>query len=1181
MHGDAANAINPVPRHRSRRMLGITALLIAGLLLVYLLLSWFAFEPMLRWALPRFASEHAGHQLSFRQARFDPWRLRAQMQGLELRRRDGQPLLQIEGLDVDLDAASPFKRTWLIERLQLTAPVVHLSLQADGRPNWMDLIDSFAAAPTPANAPAAAPPRLKLQQLIVQRGQLALADRSNGRDMRVRVDPLDLEVADLSTLPDERGDLRLNASLVGGGTLNWRGRLGLNPLAATGEWDLQALDLQRLWPYLTPYLAMAPPQGRASLKLAYDFSEHDSQLSLLLDHIDLQFQGVALRGDAAQQPAIALEHLALKGGRLDLSKHEGSIAGIEIGPGRIALNRDASGQIDLANWLRTGPATAPVTVAVSAPVGAVAPQPVWRLAVDKLQVQGIALDLSDQSRAAALRAQAAQLQVGLSLRAEVGAAEPSVEIEQGTARLDGLTLSSAGLPQPWFSMQAIELTGGSFSSSQRRATLGAVTLSGGLLRAERDEKGRLPLVDALQPGAAAATSAPPAAGATAKAAPPWHFSVDHMQARDFAVALREASVTPATQIDLIDLKADLKGLSEDMQRAVPVTLDFRIKSGGRFQASGKLVPGAPSADLQLALDGLSLLPLQPYVAQATTLVLKRGVVASKGRLRWQANGWRYDGALDLGPLLVDEMADGDRFLSWQRLHTPLLNVTPKGLHIAELNADGLGSKLTIFKDKTLNVAKVMKTPPAPAAVPAPAPASASASASAPVRASDATAPPFGVDIERIRIQPGTLDFADLSLALPFGTRIHDLSAQLVGLKNSGDVPARLELDGKVDEFGLARAAGQLRVFDPTAFTDVKVEFRNVEMANLTPYSATFAGRRITSGKLSLDLEYKLDKRQLAGENKIVMDKLTLGERVESPTAANLPLDLAVAILQDSDGRIDLGLPVSGSLDDPQFSYGQIVWKAIVNVLTKIVTAPFRALGALFGGSERKLDSIGFDAGSAVLLPPEREKLMLLSQAMAKRPGLAVTVQAGYDADADAAALRQSAVRRAVALLSGRSLAPDEDPGPIVTTQPSSQRALEQLFVNRFGAPALAELRQKVAAAKAAALAASQPPSGPSPALSSDAGADADGGLHARLLQGLVDAEVIDEPRLQSLAAARGRAVADELAARAVPPARVRIEPAARQTAKDGAVVTVLGLAVAGSAAATAAPDAASAPGGAR
>jgi hypothetical protein len=121
------------------------------------------------------------------------------------------------------------------------------------------------------------------------------------------------------------------------------------------------------------------------------------------------------------------------------------------------------------------------------------------------------------------------------------------------------------------------------------------------------------------------------------------------------------------------------------------------------------------------------------------------------------------------------------------------------------------------------------------------------------------------------------------------------------------------------------------------------------------------------------LEYKVKQRQLSGENKFIVNKLKLGERVDSPDAIKLPLDLAIALLEDSKGIIDLDLGVR-QLDDPQFSYGKIIWKAIVNVLTKLVTAPFRALGKLLGVSSEKLEAVDFDPGSSTLLPPEQEKL---------------------------------------------------------------------------------------------------------------------------------------------------------------------------------------------------------------
>jgi hypothetical protein len=212
----------------------------------------------------------------------------------------------------------------------------------------------------------------------------------------------------------------------------------------------------------------------------------------------------------------------------------------------------------------------------------------------------------------------------------------------------------------------------------------------------------------------------------------------------------------------------------------------------------------------------------------------------------------------------------------------------------------------------------------------------------------------------------------------------------------------------------------------------------------------FAGYKIAEGKISLDLKYKVRDSKLEGDNHIVIDQLKLGERVDSPDALKLPLELAIAILKDSDGRIDLGLPVSGDMNDPQFSYGAVVWKAIGNVLTKIVTAPFRALGALFGISGDKMEAVDFDPGSAKLLPPEREKLKQVAQILAKRAQLKLTAPAQYSEAADGAALKARAVRLEIAKRAGITLAAGEEPGPLDLQDRHVRSALRDLYAERFG-----------------------------------------------------------------------------------------------------------------------------------
>jgi len=251
------------------------------------------------------------------------------------------------------------------------------------------------------------------------------------------------------------------------------------------------------------------------------------------------------------------------------------------------------------------------------------------------------------------------------------------------------------------------------------------------------------------------------------------------------------------------------------------------------------------------------------------------------------------------------------------------------------------------------------------------------------------------------------------------------------------------------------------------------------MVSISPYTMKFAGYKIAQGRMSLDLRYTVRNGQLEGTNRIIVDNLTLGERVESPDALKLPLELAIAILKDSNGRIDLGLPVSGNLNDPQFSYGAIVAKAIGALFTRIVSAPFRALAGLFGGGGgggERLETVVFDAGSDRLLPPEREKLQQVAQLLGQRTQLKLLVPAQYSENADGAALRARAVRTEVARRAGFRLASGEDPGPLDMADRNVRGALRSLYADRFGD---AELDKQRKAAEAAAPA----PAAPAPAAS--------------------------------------------------------------------------------------------------
>jgi len=451
-------------------------------------------------------------------------------------------------------------------------------------------------------------------------------------------------------------------------------------------------------------------------------------------------------------------------------------------------------------------------------------------------------------------------------------------------------------------------------------------------------------------------------------------------------------------------------------------------------------------------------------------------------------------------------------------------------------------KFIIEKDRSINIARVIKSDPA---------------AKQPEKAPAASADPFPLRVRRILVSDGKVDFADLSLITPFGTKIHELKGVVAGVSSAKNVRAQIKLDGRVDEYGTSKIDGELNSSDPKAFTDISVVFRNVEMSRLTPYSGKFAGRKIDSGKLSVDLKYKIDKSRLAGDNQIVVERLILGEKVESPDAVDLPLDLAVALLEDSNGVIDLGLPVSGNLDSPEFSFGALIWKALGNLITKIVTSPFRALGALLpGGGEEAFNVVAFEPGRSDVPPPEKEKLAKLAGALQKRPQLKLSVQGRYNPESDRAELRTTAVRQALTVRLGQKPVPGEEPGPVDFGSPETTKALEALFAERLGAEALKALKAEF---KAADEKAKKETAAKGKSAAAEAAAEDPGQTAKILFDRLAAAEPVDEGTLVRLGDARAQAVIAELSGPGqIAAERLEAKPAAALEPKDS-ISAVLNL----------------------
>lgn len=1120
---------------RSRRFLiGI------GLLVAYAVCGFFLLPYLVARYVPEFARDTLKRQASVGEVRLNPFLLTFEVNDLRLSESDGSPIGGVRRLYLDLQTSSLLRWAWVFKDVAVDGLDLQLVTGPDGRVNLAELAAAFRERAPAAPEKAEPPPRMVLRHVALSDGRLTYTDRSGPAPASATVAPINLEFENVSTLPERKGPYAIRATLPGGGEVGWRGEVSLRPVASDGELTLTGFRPQNIWKFLQEEVRLAPPDGEIDFTTRYRFLFADGKPELLLSGAHLRVSGLSLRVAGAEQPLVALQRIEASDVGFDLLRREIKVPKLELSDGRIGASVAEDGTLDWQTIAVGGEKAA----AAAPPERAVSANP-WRIALADVEVADVAVRFTDRSRVTPLALDVGKAKIKAAADLELGGAASAVASNALRVELSGVALTRLAGGAPLVTVDSAALEGKSIDTAKREIALGELAVRGGRTKLTRDARGGIdPLGTFATSERGALRTAVGQAGEAARAeGAPWRFRLDALNLREFRISLADQSVEPAVGYDLVDVSATLKDLTNDSRAPVGFDVALRVAQGGRFAAAGSFVPDGSGAEARVDLTRISLVPLQPAVAHFAALELKSGNLSASAKVQYRATKsgpqLHAGGRLDVAGLQVNEAESGDRFLSWKALSVDGISfgLAPDRLAIADVRLVEPEAKVTVFKDRSVNLATVLKQ------------RAGSADAGA---TSDVS---FPVTVDRVRVQGGTVDFADLSLVLPFAARITGFAGSATGVSSDPASRAEMEFEGQVEPSGLARVNGAISPFAPKRFTDLRTEFRNVAMTPLSPYSATFAGRRIASGSLTLDLEYKVKDGKLLGENKVLLDKFTLGERVEAPGALQLPLDLAIALLTDSNGRIDVAVPVRGDVDHPEFSYGHLVWQAIVTVIKNIVTAPFRALGALLGGDAGQLDAIAFDPGADRVLPTEIEKLKKVADALQKRPQLKLIVDGRYHAAVDGEALRAEKVRRELASAQGVKLEPGEAPGPVAFDAAKTQLALEKLMTARAGDRAMAEFKtqfEKRVGREATRV---------NPVLSLFGRGSSDREFYEALYRRLVELHPLDAAELEALAKRRAAAVEEALVKTAgVEPARVATgKPEAISEAAGGTVDTRLRL----------------------
>jgi len=593
----------------------------------------------------------------------------------------------------------------------------------------------------------------------------------------------------------------------------------------------------------------------------------------------------------------------------------------------------------------------------------------------------------------------------------------AMQLADGSLELLDLKLAQ-GRNAPLVVLPRVSVSGVEADLIARDLRIASVSLQDGRIGATRAADGGINLVRLLTPKPPRTRPEPSA---------PFHLDLKELSLKGFQVAFQDLAPVRPVQAQIRDLDLTLRNLSLDPAGQADLKLSLKLNGKTGISAEGKVAALRPAVDLAVKVDQLELPPFDPYLAPAMDIRLNRGTLSLDGRLTGAFEARPTDFTAFRGNLRLQqfEAADGTRgepFLGYRSLALDGMEVrtNPDSLTIQSVDLVEPAPRMVVAPDGSTNVNRALKlTPP-----PGPNPPSPLGAALPPTQGR-----PFKLSIMKTRIRSGRLSFIDRSLEPNAALVITGLEGLATSLSTEPDSQSELDFRGLAGGIAPLRIKGRAMPLRKDQDTDVTVTIQASELSDFSPYAGKYLGYTIHKGKLDLDAHVQIRQRQLQALLKTRMDQFYLGDKVESPDAVKLPMKLALAILRDRAGVIDLELPVTGSLDDPDLHYGKIILHAILNVMGKIVTSPFTLLAKLGGGQGHDLSYVAFAPGSAAADPVAVTKAQALARALAERPELGLEAEGCADPGADAGALKQQMLEQSLlALKAGAAKAPPSGQG---------------------------------------------------------------------------------------------------------------------------------------------------------
>lgn len=1054
------------------------------LVLIYGVFGFFILPSIVKDELGKQLQIHTKRKVTIEKVSVNPFSYELVLDSLIVHNKDrGQALGGIKKLEVNIDPFNLLLGDIKVSHVELTSPFLSLRKDKNGQFNFSDLISEESNVSSSSDEKTALP-KFILEKFSIRQGKLNFIDETGSKTFSQTLSPINFTLRDFSTKQDHENQLSLHIKIDDGAYIDYRGKVNsVEPLRLEGELALHSGRLYTQWKYFQDVLGFVVADGSLDANMSYsaDFSKEKAKIYInqyyvRIDKLRLQEKGS--KEDILKMPSFKLE------GSADIVDKEIKVKALAIQDFSIKAKRDKKAQI---NWLGYFPASNEKEVSSKEE-----PSP-WKIEIEKFILGMKNISFEEHYAPKSYTTHIDELDLGMH---DVKVNSKEIHIPSFDLHVVKLALEEIGnYKEIPLSLDKLSLKGRA-ELQKKNVQIDSLSLEGVYSKIIKDEKATLSFLSYV----------PFTDEEKSKESSSLFWAVDHLSVKDSRIDFinKYDAADGFTTVENISL--DINDLSSKKGSWARSVLQMNVNKDAKIQINSKIRQSPLKVKSEFRMHDFKLNTIQAYVDKKANLDINSGNLDLDFTLEHDEKQTKVLANMQMNTLQISERREGKPFFAFEKLLVKEIDfsLNPDQMKIANIDIFKPYARMKVDANKTTNLQDLLIA----------------------TKKEDKSAKKKGfmVFIGKVNFKNGKGEFSDLSLPLPFKTDVHELNGKMLALGTLHDIKTRVDLGATVDKYGLMKVNGTLLSSAPKDFTDMHVKFENIDMTNLSPYTGKFIGHKLREGKMDVALSYKVNDSQMLGGNRIILKKMNLGDEVESEDAISVPVGLAIALLKDSEGIIDLDVPVSGDVDAPEFAVGQVVWTAFKNLITGVATAPFRFLGDMLGISADELENIEFEEGRYALLPPQKETLDKLSEALISKKMLILKIAGSYDEKRDLLAMK-------TALLQEEALLKLEDKTKDLNKMDgeSLEILLKELYLVHFTKENLIALQKKIR----------------DKALSKE---DKSLELREHMKQALIADQKVSKTELISLAQKRAQNIISYLENKKVPTQRLELlEPVSIQT----------------------------------